>query len=36
MQRRNYLATTLGVAAASAGCLTSAVGGSDGETVLDQ
>ncbi|MFD1647967.1 SCO family protein [Haloarchaeobius litoreus] len=36
MQRRTYLTATAGVAAASAGCLTSALGGNDGgETVLD-
>jgi len=36
MQRRTYLAASLGVATASAGCLTSALGGNDGgETVLD-
>ncbi|WP_324761071.1 SCO family protein [Haloarcula sp. GH36] len=36
MQRRTYLTTSLGVAAASAGCLTSALEQGDGnETVLD-
>ena len=36
MQRRSYLAASLGVATGSAGCLTSALGdGGGGETVLD-
>ncbi|MFC4405994.1 SCO family protein [Haloarchaeobius iranensis] len=36
MQRRTYLAASLGLTAASAGCLTSALGGTEGgETVLD-